>query len=118
MAKYRAQASLYLGKGVTVRPGEHFTSDAVPGKNWEPLDEEAEARVKAHFNGKPSATADTMPTIPIADNWESLHWTQRVKLAKELAGDFVVPDGKTEGQIADGLIREEVARRKAANPQT
>jgi hypothetical protein len=42
MAKYRAKAALYVGSRL-IAPGETFTSDDVPGKEWEPLDDAGKA---------------------------------------------------------------------------
>lgn len=61
-----------------------------------------------------AGAARPMHGIEIPDDWRRLHHTQRVKLAEDLAGDFVVPDGKTRTQAADAAIEAEVARRAAA----
>lgn len=58
--------------------------------------------------------ARAFPIVEIPSDWRRLHHTQRVKLAEDLAGDFVVPDGKTRTQAADAAIEAEVARRAAA----
>jgi hypothetical protein len=43
MAKYRALAQLYVGSRL-VGAGESFTSDDVPGAQWEPLDDDGKER--------------------------------------------------------------------------
>jgi hypothetical protein len=117
MARYRAQAALYMGRGVTIKPGETFTSDATPGRNWQPLDDVAKAAVDAAFpNGKP-LVKELGVLVPIPDNWAAMHWTQRASIAKQIAGELKVPDGKTEAQAADDIIKAELARRATA-PQT
>lgn len=51
--------------------------------------------------------------IGIPDDWQSLHWKQRVALAEKLNGDAVLTpaDGETQGEAADAVIAAEVARR-------
>ena len=139
MAKYRALHDLFLGN-VLVKPGETFTSNAVPGKNWEPLDDEARAAVAARFGKavpKPTTEAEVVkglspqatpvaeaapaaePTAVEADarlpaNWRSLHWTKQVEMATALAGPFTVPDGKTQAAVAREMLEAEELRRNVA----
>lgn len=48
MARYRAKAPLQFGAR-RIAAGETFSSDATPGRNWQPLDDEATERVIARF---------------------------------------------------------------------
>lgn len=66
-------------------------------------------------NASPVETPDGTP-IPIPEDWESLHWTQQVKLAEELiAGEIVVSGhGETKAQKAHSIILATVLDR--ANP--
>ena len=54
MALYRTtdQAVYLSDKGLMVYVGQEFTTDAVPGSTWEPLDKDAIAKVKAKFPEK------------------------------------------------------------------
>jgi len=51
MATYRTtdQAVYLCDKGLLVFVGEEFTTDAVPGSTWEPVDAEAIAKCKERF---------------------------------------------------------------------
>lgn len=51
--------------------------------------------------------------IDIPENWQSLHWKQRVALAEKLNGDagIVQAGGQTQADAADAVIAAEVARR-------
>lgn len=64
MAKYRAMAALYVGSRL-IAPGEGFTSDAVPGAQWEPLDDEGRAaHDDRHAKPKPARTAAAAKPAP------------------------------------------------------
>ena len=58
--------------------------------------------------------------IEIPVNWDQsidaggLHHLQRVALAKKLAPDTTLPDGKWTVELADTVIRNEIQRRAAA----
>ncbi|MBX3579906.1 MAG: hypothetical protein KF723_22110 [Rhizobiaceae bacterium] len=64
-----------------------------------------------------TSTYDPVPRsddpTPIPEDWKSLHWMKRVKLAKDLVGDFTVPDDRKEVEVADEMIAAEIARRAA-----
>jgi hypothetical protein len=62
MARYRAKANLFVKRLIV--EGEAFVSDAVPGKNWEPLDDEAHAAVAARF-GKPVPVPKPTPEAEV-----------------------------------------------------
>ncbi|NOW44160.1 hypothetical protein FHW96_000287 [Novosphingobium sp. SG751A] len=61
MATYRANGSpIYLcDEGRMVADGDLFTTKAIPGKFWEPQDDEAQAACKARF--PENYTADEAP---------------------------------------------------------
>jgi hypothetical protein len=54
MATYRTtDQAVYLSDvGLMVFVGQTFTTDAVPGSTWEPLDDAAKAACKARFPDK------------------------------------------------------------------
>jgi hypothetical protein len=64
MPRYRALGPLYLRK--LVEPGEEFESDLPPGRNWEPLDDEARAAVAKYRteNAKVLSIADRRSKSP------------------------------------------------------
>lgn len=62
MAGYRAKADLFVD-GVAIKSGQEFDSENTPGRNWEPRDVGARARVKATFGDKPPAPIADTPNI-------------------------------------------------------
>lgn len=60
-----------------------------------------------------SETPDGTPT-PIPDDWETMHHTKQISLAKALAGDFTAPEGQTMTEKAKSIILAAVTDR--ANP--
>lgn len=60
---------------------------------------------------KGAAEKRTEKTEIKIDGWREMHHAQQVKLAKQLEGDFVVPDGKTETDVARELLQAEETRR-------
>lgn len=65
-------------------------------------------------SGSPaSETPDGIPT-PIPDDWEAMHHTKQISLAKALAGDFTAPAGQTMTEKAKSIILAAVTDR--ANP--
>lgn len=60
-----------------------------------------------------SETPDGIPT-PIPDDWETMHHTKQISLARALAGDFTAPEGQTMTEKAKSIILAAVTDR--ANP--
>ena len=58
-----------------------------------------------------AAPKPPLAVVEIPANWRTLHHSRRVKIAQDLDGDFVVPDGMTQSQAADALIEAELRRR-------
>lgn len=127
MARYRAKSYLFIG-GSYITPGTRFESKLVPGKNWEPLDDDAReavgkreaevARQRPEVIGvsRPDGTLrlsafDRMQpaATEIPADWSSLSQSKRRALAMKLGAprQIKVPD-------ADAMIEREVARRATA----
>lgn len=105
MARYRANNLLFLDRLIMV--GEEFDSELTPGRNWEPLDEEAKARKAAiQFppEPKPPGSHD-MNLVEIPENWRDLKGFDLLNLAKKL--------GMGRGNKDDAIkkIENEVAAR-------
>lgn len=87
MANWRAKAQLYVEDRL-IEPDEKFSSDLVPGKNWEPLDEPARKAFSERFpsgapvDPKPAGSGHTMVAIP--DDWRDLPTPQIIALAVKL----------------------------------
>lgn len=64
-------------------------------------------------DGPVSETPDGIPT-PIPEDWETMHHTKQISLAKALAGDFTAPEGQTMTEKAKSIILAAVTDR--ANP--
>ncbi len=71
---------------------------------------------------KPAPTA--VDAIAIPDLWDApqreggLHWVQVVKLAESIKGGTLdVPDGMKPKEVAEAIIRDELARRAAAETE-
>lgn len=108
MARYRAKARLFLSR--LVEAGEEFTSDEVPGRNWEPVDADAEAAVKERFpDGEPVADLkiDGKPLVDIPKDWRDMSANKMIVLARKLGA----PEKGTNRESAVAWIeREEVQR--------
>lgn len=106
MPRYRAKASLFTDRLIT--PGEEFTSDATPGRNWEPLDDEAKAKVAALKRpAVQPALAPAAPLTPIPDDWREWSAKRQIALAQKLGA----PAKGTTGQGAKDWIEREIANR-------
>lgn len=121
MPKYRAKQYLLVDQRL-IKPGETFASAQVPGRNWEPLDDdgkaaygarhgeakkaEPEAPAVAPMRAKPAANA---APVAIPGDWRDTHHMTRVSLAKQLGA----PDN-VRVQEADDHIAAEVERRAKA----
>jgi hypothetical protein len=113
MARYRALGKLYVRK--LIEPGEEFESDLPPGRNWEPLDDQAREAVEKFRadNGKVLAIADRLNPMPTAtaavvipDDWRSLSGPKRRFLAQKLGAQSNVKDSD-----ANSFIEAELERR-------
>jgi hypothetical protein len=112
MPRYRALARLYVRKLITA--GEEFESDLPPGRNWEPLDDEARAAVE-HFretNGKVLEIADRLNPSPrapaaveIPDDWRTLSGPKRRFLAQKLGAQSNVKEADANSYIESELER-------------
>lgn len=112
MPRYRALGKLYLRK--LIEPGEEFESDLPPGRNWEPLDDEAREAVD-HFratSGKVLEIADRLnPTRPppssvdIPEDWRSLSGPKRRFLAQKLGAQTNVKEADANSYIESELER-------------
>jgi hypothetical protein len=113
MARYKALNLLYIRREVL--PGEEFESDLPPGRNWQPLDDEARAAVKrVHGENaavlKEAAKIDrSLPApaaVDIPDGWQNLSGQARRFLAMRLGAPSTV-----KAIEANGFIETELDRR-------
>lgn len=88
-------------------PGD-FVRVGLDGKP-DPMDHDGDAASEEPV----SETPDGIPT-PIPDDWETMHHTKQISLAKALAGDFTAPEGQTMTEKAKSIILAAVTDR--ANP--
>lgn len=107
MARYRAKGMIYIDR--LIMPGEEFSSDLVPGRHWEPLDDEAKAKV-----GTAKLAPEPPPIIPapkpmmaIPEDWRDLSGKKQIALAQKLGA----PAKGTTTQIAVDWIEREIAQR-------
>jgi hypothetical protein len=107
MARYRAKGMIYIDRLFTA--GEEFSSDLVPGRNWEPLDDEAKAKVSALklTPEPPSIIPAPKPMSAIPDDWRDLSPKKQIALAHKLGA----PAKGTTVQIAVDWIEREIAQR-------
>lgn len=113
MAEYRALGKLFIRK--LIEPGERFTSDLPPGRNWEPLDDEAKAAV-AKFRAEKGSVTDLasrldpkprdMGAVQIPENWQELTGAKRRGLAMKLGAP-----GTVTKDDANSFITAELERR-------
>lgn len=117
MARYRAKNLLFIDGDRLIYPGEEFTSDIEPGKNWEPLDPGAVKAVEkmlAERGGAIKAAEATgigreatpASAIVIPEDWQSLRWQQRRGIALKLGA---LPT--CTAAEADSFIEAEMGRR-------
>lgn len=109
MARYRAKAQLFLDRLIEV--GEEFSSSIVPGRNWEPLDDDAKRAVAAQFPSgvvAPPAPGDTgRPLLAIPDDWRELSPHKIIQIARKLGA----PATGTGLEVARTWIEREIANR-------
>jgi hypothetical protein len=114
MPRYRALGPLYLRRLIVA--GEEFESELPPGRNWEPLDEEARAAVAKYRseNAKVLSVANRIePVVPasvtvlIPDDWRDLSAQKRRWLAQKLGAQSNV-----KAADANTYIEAEIERRK------
>lgn len=113
MARYRALRSLFLRK--LVLAGEEFDSDLPPGRNWQPLDDEAKAAVEKYRagQGKVLSIADRIDPNPreagaveIPTDWRTLSGPKRRGIARMLGAQSNVKEAD-----ANTFIEAELERR-------
>lgn len=108
MGLYRAKSRLFLGRLVEV--GEEFSSDDVPGRNWEPLDDEAKAAVADRF-GAAEAPQETKftgkPLVDIPADWKEFSKPKLLALAHKLGA----PAKGTGAEQAKEWIEREIVQR-------
>jgi hypothetical protein len=110
MARYRARALLLVDR--LIEPGEEFSSALPPGRNWEPLDDEARAAVETFRteNAKVLSIVERIEAdaVKIPENWEHRSVAQRRGLAQRLGAmkDVTIEE-------AEAVIRAEIERRGA-----
>lgn len=84
-----------------------------------PIPDDIETFEFAVAEPKKEAAPVEQVALDIPGAWESMHWAAKVKLAKELLGeDLPEVEGKKAVDVAEDVIRNEVSRRAAGNPET
>jgi hypothetical protein len=115
MPRYRARAPLYIQR--LIQAGEEFDSDLIPGRNWEPLDDEARAAVEQYRqkNGAVLSIVEKVDPLParaaavdIPDDWKDGTAAMRRGLAKRLGAQSTVT-----ADDANTYIKAELDRRSA-----
>lgn len=106
MARYRAKHPIFIGSAL-YEAGQEFESDLDPGQNWEPLDDEARAKV-ANRPVKPTTPPVGLHTTQLTDipaDWREMKGLDLINLARKL--------GMTGGKRDDAVkwIEKEVANR-------
>ena len=112
MPRYRALGRLYVRKLISA--GEEFESDLPPGRNWQPLDDEAREAVD-RFRASAGAVLsiadrlDPSPPAPAAidipDDWRSLSGPKRRFLAQKLGAQSNVKETDANSYIESELER-------------
>ena len=107
MARYRALAALYIER--LISPGEEFTSDATPGRNWEPLDDAAKAKVVSLKRPvvAPNGMEPAQPLLAIPADWSEMSGKKQIALAHKLGA----PAKGTTAELARQYIEREIANR-------
>lgn len=112
MPRYRALGKLYLRK--LIEPGEEFESDLLPGRNWEPLDDEAREAVEKYRATASDVLkiADRLNPSPrdpgaveIPPDWRSLSGPKRRFLAQKLGAQSNVKESDANSYIESELER-------------
>lgn len=109
MARYRARNLIFI-ESALYQIGEEFESDLAPGRNWEPIDEEAKAKVAA-ANLPPMAQMvgeHRTPLTEIPADWRTMKGLDLINLARKLG----LKPGKVED--ARAKIEHELATRLEA----
>lgn len=117
MPRYRAKNLLFIDGDRLVFPGEEFTSDIEPGKNWEPLDAQASKAVAAMLAARGAAIEkaestgigqrnDHAASIEIPADWPSLSKPKRRALAMKIGAQPTCTAVE-----ADSFIEAELGRR-------
>lgn len=84
-----------------------------------PVPDEIETFEFSVAEPKKEAAPVEQVALDIPGAWESMHWAAKVKLAKELLGeDLPEVEGKKAVDVAEDVIRNEISRRAAGNPET
>jgi hypothetical protein len=113
MPRYRALGPLYLRRLIVA--GEEFESELPPGRNWEPLDDEAREAVAKYRtdNAKVLSIADRLDppkrdsaAVEIPADWKSLSGPKRRALAMKCGAQSNVRE-----KDADSFIEAELDRR-------
>lgn len=113
MPRYRALNPLFIRR--LIAAGEEFESDLPPGRNWEPMDDEARAEV-AKYQGKNAKVLKIaeqidprprdMAAVDIPAGWHDASGQKRRALAMQLGAQ-----GTVKVIEADSFIEAELARR-------
>lgn len=112
MPRYRALGPLYLRRLIVA--GEEFESDLPPGRNWQPLDAEAEAAVEQYRaeKGQVLEIADRLnprvtdkQAVEIPAEWQGLSWPKRRVLAMQLGAQSNVKSADANSFITAELER-------------
>ena len=112
MARYRALGPLFVR--TLIAPGEEFESDLPPGRNWHPLDDEAQAAVEK-FRAEKGAVlsiADRLDpsrqaaaSVEIPADWDSLPWFELRALALKLGAQSNVKKDDAKSYVKAELER-------------
>lgn len=112
MPRYRALGPVFV-RTLKVA-GEEFESDLQPGRNWEPLDDEAKAAVEKYraSQGKVLSIYNKIdpPTrdnggVEIQQDWRALSGPKRRGLAKRLGAQANVTEADANSYIEAELER-------------
>lgn len=110
MARYRARAALFIRR--LIDAGEEFESDLPPGRNWEPIDDDAKAAVEKYRADRGQVLAlydrlDPKPrdkaTVEIPADWKTLSGPKRRSLAQRLGAQSTVTEADANSFIAAEL---------------
>lgn len=106
MPRYRAKALIYIDRLIVA--GEEFSSDDTPGRNWEPLDAAAKAKVGGLSTVEvPSILPPPKALAAVPDDWREMSGKKIIALATRLGA----PAKGTNVEVATGWIERELAQR-------